>query len=520
MINLKKIGLLLLLSVLSSSVSVWATDVYYIPANYDGSAGELGRNITDNANYEPICNGRNNSPRLPGLDLVRRFAGVPDCTGRTYTTDQFEQPVDAVLLIDDTSSLSAYLREQLSEKNLLQMHNGRQVVANDVVDFTNDGEDTGMNILIVGEIDFRIAGSNQSVWWQELSNQTGNSFCELPENNQRLINDFSRQIVAMNTATSTAMQNALNSFETKIDFDSEDDAQARVGVAVLKAAANQALGFSISRLGSIGTTDSDALEAGATPRIPGVTYVIALAKAGVAVANAASAERERAAASARSRNMGVWINDTRSFISNCMGNSRCSENLDTIGLVTDDMLIEETQSEICSLTANRRQEALQNISTALTQSRENGRPRLEVFAKGFYEAWINSHLPENDRYDLRTPVGTIEVIWEVEERDGDLFFDGDSYIARVSVPQYGVNADDGMNTIMSELSGVNQPWDFKVKKAVCFMVGGVNPGGRTRVCGLLDKDNSVIHQPEDLTGMGRRAFNSDVWRNRTTRFRR
>lgn len=519
MFNFKN-TVLVLLAVFSFQMHIEATTIYFIPTDYDGSAGELGTDITETANYPQICNGRNSSPRLPGLDLVRRFAGVEDCTGRTYPDDRFEQEIDAVLLIDDTSRLSSYLRDQLSERNLLQTYRGRQVVASEVVAFTNDGEDSGMNILIVGEIDYQIVGASQTAWWSALSEQTGNTVCDLSEDNQRVISDFSSQMVQMNDGMQRAMQDALNSFETRMSFDSTEDAQARVGEAVLNAAAKQALGFSIGRLGSIGTTDTAALEAGAMPRIPGVTYLIAAAKAGVAMAQAASAERSRAAASGRSQSIGQWIIDTRTFISNCMGNNRCEGNMDRVEQITEVILREQTEMEVCSLTANRRTEAMQNISAALNRSQVEGRENIKRFEKGFYEAWINGHFPENNRYDLRTPVGTIEVIWEVEERDGDLIFEGNSYISRVNVPQFGDNADDGLNDVMNTLSDVSQPWDFKVRKAVCFMVDNVNLGGRSRVCGLLDKDNSVIHRPVGSTDMAPRAFRSDVWRNRTTRFRR
>jgi hypothetical protein len=174
---------------------------------------------------------------------------------------------------------------------------------------------------------------------------------------------------------------------------------------------------------------------------------------------------------------------------------------------------------------NRRAAGMQAIDEALGNSLVAGRPGIKVFERSIYESWIDSQFDRDDeaRSDSAAAAnGTIEIIWEVEERNGTLEFDGDSYVARVVVGEssYGNSADDALNGLIGDVPGVNRPLDFRVRKKACFRVDNVMPGGRSKVCWLLDKDNGVLRTGVGSIDMAERAYADDTWRRNTTRFRR
>lgn len=172
----------------------------------------------------------------------------------------------------------------------------------------------------------------------------------------------------------------------------------------------------------------------------------------------------------------------------------------------------------CRLSQNRKDQGIASIQTALNNSLVTGRDNLKLFEKGFYESWINSQYQASDMTDDSSP-GTIEVVWEVDDDNESLSFDRSSHINKVNVADYGDNADDGMNSIIDAISGISQPWDFAVKKKVCFIIDNV-VGGVSRECALLDDDNDVLYRVGGSTDLPARAFQSDVWRQGTTRFKR
>lgn len=478
-----------------------AATVYYIPSNFVGSEGEsisTGQlsNVTRQANYAPICTGRR-GPRLPGLDLVRGFVGASVCPGTNNGENQLEASVDYVILIDDTRRLSSYLRTQLNERQLLKNYRGREVVNSQIVAFEQNGQDTGLNILIVGEADYQIAGSNETSWYVSLSDETGNTFCELPEENRRIITDFATQAHSMNNDIASTMQNALNSFETRMSFQSSYDATPQVGSALGKEAVKQIRSYIVGKIDGA---------------VPGFSLLVGF----VDVANA---EIERAEAAGRSNSMAQWIISTRTFISNCLGNSRCPQQASSgVEQLSQVSIREHIESEICRLPANRKQVAIEKVSDALNNSLIGGRENIKVFEKGFYEAWINSKYIASVMKD-DSAQGTIEIVWDVEERNDILEFTTNSHTCKVNVSDYGDNADDGLNDILTALPDVTKPLDFLVKKKICFIVDNIM-GGRSRECALLDTDNSVLYPPGGSTNMARRAFQSTAWRRATTRFKR
>jgi len=473
----------------------FATTVYYFPSDYDGRNGGRSDDITTVANYPPICRS-SSGVRLAGLNLARAFAGAATCP-RTSENTEFDSPVDFLFLIDDTQPLSDYMLAQLRAKNLLKNHQGRQIVDSSTVPMIRDGQDSGLDILIVGEMDYVISGASPTSWFATLSDQTGNMICDIPAEHQSTIADFATQTYQMNDAVARAMQDGLNSFETQMSFESSYNAQARIGAALGKVAVKQAKKFIVGKIAS---------------RVPGFDILIDFV-------DSANAEMERAAAAGRSQSMGSWIITTRTFISNCLGNARCrngaSGTIDQLSSVT---IREHVEMAYCRLPQNRKEQGINSIQTALNNSLVTGRDNIKLFEKGFYEAWINSQYQASAMTDDSSP-GTIEVVWEVEDDNGTLSFDRGSHINKVNVADYGDNADDGLNSIIDAISSISQPWDFAVKKKVCFIVENV-VGGTSRECALLDDDNDVLYRVGGSTDLPARAFQSDVWRQGTTRFKR
>jgi hypothetical protein len=486
--------LLIILLFMLPQVSL-ATTVYYFPSNYDGSNGGRSDDVTTIANYAPICQS-SSGVRLAGLNLVRAFAGAATCP-RTSENTEFDSPIDFVFLVDDTRPLSEYMLAQLQAKNLLKTHQGRQIVDSSTVPMIRNGEDSGLDILVVGEMDYVISGGSPTSWFAALSDQTGNMICDIASEHQSIIADFATQTYQMNEAVVRAMQDGLNSFETQMSFDSSYNAQARIGAALGKVAVKQAKAFIVGKVAG---------------QVPGFNILVDFV-------DSANAEMERAATASRSQSMGSWITTTRTFISNCLGNSRCRNGASgTIDQLSSVSIREHVEMAYCRLPQNRKAQGIASIQSALNNSLVTGRDNIKLIEKGFYESWINSQYRASDMTDDSSS-GTIEVVWEVEDDNGTLSFDSSSHINKVNVADYGDNADDGMNSIIDAISSISQPWDFAVKKKVCFIVDNV-VGGTSRECALLDDDNDVLYRVGGSTDLPARAFQSDVWRQRTTRFKR
>src|SRR5688572_4879362 len=86
-----------------------ALSVFYFPSDFDGTT-QSAAEISQQGNFAPIC-GTGSSPRLPGLDLVRGFAGVARCNAATGN-GTLAQAADYIFLVDDTNALSPYLISQ------------------------------------------------------------------------------------------------------------------------------------------------------------------------------------------------------------------------------------------------------------------------------------------------------------------------------------------------------------------------------------------------------------------------
>ncbi|CAH1388002.1 hypothetical protein NTGM5_770006 [Candidatus Nitrotoga sp. M5] len=154
--------LLIIVCFIISATNARAAGIIYLPADYDGTTAAPF--ITDTADFAPICNSTGGNPRLPGLNLARAFAGEQLCPGTTES-NRFATEPNFVLLIDDTSALSAYLINFLRTQNSLQEISGRQVVAPSIRTFQVEGQ--SISVLMVGEMAYRAANSN-NVWFASL----------------------------------------------------------------------------------------------------------------------------------------------------------------------------------------------------------------------------------------------------------------------------------------------------------------------------------------------------------------
>lgn len=127
--------------------------------------------LVTTGNFAPICgeddsSDEDNSPRLPGLDLVRKFTGNEACPG-TSDNNRFDSQPNFVFLIDDTSPLSNYLTNYFQSQNLLQDMDGRKVIAPGTRVFQLRG--LSIKMLFVGEMAYRKGNSNPSNWFNALN---------------------------------------------------------------------------------------------------------------------------------------------------------------------------------------------------------------------------------------------------------------------------------------------------------------------------------------------------------------
>jgi hypothetical protein len=130
--------------------------------------------FVNSGDFTPICSGNGGSgPRLPGLDLVRAFAGNPSCPATT-DNNRFSSQLVFIILVDDTSALSSQLTGYFQSQNLLQQMNGRQVIAPGIRTFQLNGQP--INILIVGEMAYRQGGSNPANWFSTLNGLASTPF--------------------------------------------------------------------------------------------------------------------------------------------------------------------------------------------------------------------------------------------------------------------------------------------------------------------------------------------------------
>ena len=248
--------------------------------------------------------------------------------------------------------------------------------------------------------------------------------------------------------------------------------------------------------------------------VPGVDVIVALYDSVID-------EVDRAQAAANEVAMEDWISTTRQIISDCYGNSRCdprNRSEKTVlgaGDINDDIV-----EALCDVPSNRRETSLITIRrfAANLAAAYQSIPGLRVYEKVVYESWINSQFDEEAEGMARaheSAPGTIEIVWDVEDGDEGLEFDEKTHSARTISPGFGDRVDRGLNRIIDELSSSSirySPWDFKVRKKICFMVDNTM-GGRSKVCWLLDKDNSVIRRGIGTNDMAERAYGSGIQLN-------
>ena len=453
------------------------------------------QDVSTNAGFAPICTDNNG---LPGLDLVRSYLGFASCPDNSNERSLGSHEIHVVFLVNDSRPMSQYMINALGEKNLLRNHRGRQIVDSGVRNFTQEGEFSNLNVLTVGEMDYRIAGSD-SAWWNKMTQLTGhgltNEQCGLSPQDVAAIEGFSDNTITMNQDIKSTLNGALGNFTRNMSFDSSYQAQARVANALAEEAISQARSYVVGKIAA---------------QVPGFDLFVSFY-------DAANSEIARAAAAGRSYRMSEWIQNIQRIITDCVGTTGCNTGgSDEVQVLTSEYVVGELTDRICSLPENRRATARDSLLEAASQM-TSSRPVQLAFEKGLYESWINSHY-QAAVMDSDSAQGTIEVVWEVEENGGVLDLDEESYIAMVNVTEYGDDADDALNTIIDGLRSVSKPLDFKVKKKICFIVDNVNPGGRSRECALLDIDNRVLQRVVGSTDMAERAFLTNQWREHTTRF--
>lgn len=125
--------------------------VYFLPANYDGSSSLS--NIASTGNFTPICTG---ATPLRGLDLVRAYVGASTCSG-TSATERLRRIPEFVLLVNDSVQLSTYLVDMLNAQNAITTAGGRSIVRTRVLEFSQNGNTA--RVLVVGEQAYRNLGS-------------------------------------------------------------------------------------------------------------------------------------------------------------------------------------------------------------------------------------------------------------------------------------------------------------------------------------------------------------------------
>jgi len=494
--KVKLLKFVLVLALYCCSLPVQA-QAYYFYSGFDNTFPR--QDVSTNGDFSPICTDNNG---LPGLDLVRSYMGMASCPGNTNQATLENIDIHSVFLVNDTRPLSDYMLQAMREQDLLKSHLGRQIINTGVRSFTQEGEYSDLNVLVVGEMDYQIMGSADD-WWQKIVVATGFDLsaeeCDLSDEDQAQVTRFAQRSIDMNQEIKTAVLGALNNFSESMWSDSSYDARPQVGQAIAREAIDQAQDYIIGKIAD---------------EVPGFDVLIAFVEA-------ANDEVERANDAARSHAISTWIQRARTNIIDCLGTVSCgasSGNNDEVQVIDLEYLESQIFNDICNLPENRRDAAKQRMAEA-EQNMNTSRPSTLALEKGFYESWINGSYVATDL--ITSPAqGTIEIVWQVRENNNALRFDTASHSAVVMIDEYGDNAEDNMNNMIDQLSSVSTPLDFKVKKKVCFIVDNVMPAGRSRECAILDEDNRIINSIGGSTDMAQRAFQSNEWRSRTTRFKR
>ena len=476
--------------------------IHFAPSNW--SEGNPLQRITEQGDFAQICNEANG---LPGLDRVRDFAGRPTCERDSENTSMFIGQVDLIVLIDDTSPLSDDLVSALRLVGLLSEHEGRPIVQSGVRDF-QQGQATPLNILVVGEMEYRLLGGDEELWLTAVTRGTGAGMCQLPDRDMQDIRAYADQVHSINGAIRSNLLNALANFESRVSSGSTADARADIGGALLSTALKQSVDI-VAGFASVG--------------IPGTELNLPVGRFVVGLVRSAMDEAERARAAGRSQSMAQWTIDARRIISNCVGNVRCdADDQGTVGVLSPALIAEELQGSICRLTENRREAGMAALRTAHQNSLSARVPEPSLYAKYLYESFINSHFDREAERQVRefdSAQGTIEVVWPVSGSGDQLRFDTASHSANVIIADYGDNIDDGLNDVISNIGGVDQIWDFAVHKRVCFLVRRAT-GGRARPCYLLGPDNRLQRRPgAQSLSTSRDAFEEGTWRRETNRLR-
>lgn len=161
-----------------------ASSIIYLPSNYTGE--NPGVLVSDTGYFAPICNGGLSTPprpdpRLPGLNLVRAFAGGQTCP-RTTESNRFTTEPNYVILIDDTERISDYLTDYLRNQNLTRRVGRNRVVAPGVRTFQL--ANATVSFLFVGEKAYERVRSNPANWFRTLNSLPSTPFVGAPPRTQ------------------------------------------------------------------------------------------------------------------------------------------------------------------------------------------------------------------------------------------------------------------------------------------------------------------------------------------------
>jgi hypothetical protein len=217
--------------------------------------------------------------------------------------------------------------------------------------------------------------------------------------------------------------------------------------------------------------------------------------------DAAGRELERAAEARASLELGDWIKDQRTTISDM-------EQLIDRDIRLREELQREVESDYLDAGLDGRQSFFDQLVSTIDRLKQGTAANIDVLEQQFYEAWINAHFR---RIDTDTP-GCIEFRFEYDASE-NIF---DFVSCSVQAPS-GDRVATALNRLLDRkrLPGTMGPIDFRVRKRACFrtenLVGGIGWD-----CAWLDANNKVIHQP--VLPNAEKALNQPGWRGTVSRF--
>jgi len=210
--------------------------------------------------------------------------------------------------------------------------------------------------------------------------------------------------------------------------------------------------------------------------------------------DATTAELERASKASLSLEVGSWIKEQRSLISNRLLKAWDQNQRDLLQSDTESDYLERDLQGQNQEFFEQLQQANDKLSGEVDYTVEDLEARL-------YEQWINAHFTSF----AQDALGCIE--YQLNFQDEKFDFQH----CRVMSP-FGDKLDEALNLLLDRgrLTGISNPIDFKVRKRVCM------GSGPWDCSGWLDEDNNVIDEPSSEDD--RNGFHGDYWRSTISHF--